>query len=310
MPRRRGVTLLELLLSMGLLVLLSSTTYWFYGSSLETGRAATLQARKLRLARVVLDRMSTEIRQASTITADNRVGIRGEAERIWLSTLRVPSRKLSEERRHGQDPPPGEYDLVKVEYKIARHPEIQDDDGYDLSLGLARVELKIPRPDSAQTGEAFENRGLGEGLHAADDALDQALAEQELLGSLEDRDSSAIFREVAWEELYAPELKYLRFCYFDGHSWWDQWDVRGENPLPQMVMVTIGFEGRPPFGEESGRNENEEFCTCLMEDPVDCVPLPSDQFSTIVRVPQADPLFRSRIARETQAFIEQIGQEP
>ncbi len=74
-------------------------------------------------------------------------------------------------------------------------------------------------------------------------------------------------------------------------------------------MVTLGFEGHAPFGEELGREENEEFCECLNEDPVDCEPLPYDQYSRVVRVSQADPLFRSRISRETQSFMEELQGE-
>ncbi len=102
------------------------------------------------------------------------------------------------------------------------------------------------------------------------------------------------------------KIKYLRFCYFDGSTWWDSWNVEGENPLPQMVLVTIGFEGEPPFGEDFGRTENEEFCTCLNEDPVECERLPLDRASRVVRLVQSDPLFRSRITREGQAFVEDM----
>ena len=39
-----------------------------------------------------------------------------------------------------------------------------------------------------------------------------------------------------------------------------------------------------------------------------CEPLAPDQLSTVVRLPQSDPLFRSRIARETQSFMEELGE--
>ncbi len=158
--RQRGVTLLEITLAMGLLVLLTSMTYWFYGSSLETRAKGRERAHDLRLVRVVLDRIATEIRQASVITTDNRLGIKGEAERIWLSTLRVPSREVGKDYSYREQPPPAEYDLVKVEYRIVRHPEILDEeDGYECALGLGRVEHLIPRPDSLETGEALEDDG-------------------------------------------------------------------------------------------------------------------------------------------------------
>lgn len=305
--RRRGMTLLEVVLAMGLLTVLTSMTYWFYSTVLDTSRGGTEAAQKIRLVRVVMNRIAQEITQASVITADGRVGIRGEAERIWLSTIRVPSRDLTAIRSRREEPEPGEYDLVKTEYKIARHPDILDEEeGYEVPLGLARVEISVPRPDSAQTGEAFENEervvGAGKGV----EAFAEALLEEELFGDEKGDEDADLGPEIDWEELYAPEIRYLRFCYFDGNTWWDDWDITGENPLPQLVMVTIGFEEHAPFGEEFGRSANEEFCECLGEDPVDCEPLPADQYTTVVRVPQADPLFRSRISREAQAAMERL----
>ncbi len=331
--RRRGVTLLEITLAMGLLVVLSSMTYWFYSSSLTTSREGTKSAQKLRLARVVLDRIATEIRQAARITADNRVGIRGEPERIWLSSIRVPSRELSEERLEREGPPPGEYDLTKVEYKIVRHPEILHEDGYEFPLGLARIEGLIPRPDktvrdeepdeeseedsldeesevgdleSAEVGEGEEDLTEGEGT------LDEDLWAEPLLEDDEDVGDVDIGVDIDWDELYAPEIRFLRFCYHDGYKWWDSWDIAGENPLPQLVFVTVGFQPHPPFGEEFGLDEdkiNEEFCRCLDEEQLDCEPLDPDQHSIVVRVPQADPLFRSRVSRETQSLVEEFGEE-
>jgi len=307
--RRPAMTLLEVVLAMALLVVLSSMTYWFYASALETRKEGTIRAHRLRLVRVVLDRMAQEIRQASMITADERVGIRGEAERIWLSTIRVPSKELSKDVSLRDTPPPGEYDLVKVEYKIARHPDIVHKEGnWELPLGLARVEIPIPRPDSAETGEAQGNDKMIVGGEEGDAAFAEQVEEAELVE--QDTAAAQIEPRIEWEELYAPEIRYLRFCYFDGHSWWDKWDVVGENPLPQLVMITLGLSGRRALEEgEQGRDEyNEKFCECLNRDIPDCFPLAPDQFSRIVRVAQADPLFRSRITRETQSIIEAMNQ--
>jgi len=322
--------LLEIVLAMGILVFVSSMTYWFYSSSLETSEEGTAAAQKLRLMRVVLDRMATEIRQAAVITVDNRVGVRGEAERIWLSTYRVPrqehsrTRMLLEMSSVTDEPPPAEYDLTKVEYRIVRHPEVLHQDGYEFPLGLARVETLIPRPDRVQTDEALEKderdleeeseteaKDEGDGEDELEDEVEEPLLGGELSEEEEERGDVSLEPEIEWDELYAPEIRYLRLCYYDGHRWWDTWEVAGESPLPQLVMVTIGFEPRPPFGEEFGLGEiaeiNEEFCECLNEEPVDCEPLAQDQFSTVVRVPQSDPLFRSRVSRETQALVQELN---
>lgn len=287
---RGAVTLIEVVLSMGILVFLSSMTYWFYSSALETSRRGTDVARRTRLMRVVLERMTTEIRQASAITADYRVGIHGEAERISILTYRVPSRDQVRERTLSGLPRPAEYDLAQVEYSISRHPEILHEDGYEFPIGLFRVERLIPRRVSAPTDP---------GATSVDDRrLDES----------EDRGDVSLGPDIEWESLYAPEIRYLRFCYFDGHTWWDTWAVSGDNPLPQLVQVTIGTDTRPPLDEEAGRDEiNEEFCECLNEDPVDCERLGRDQLSIVVRVSQADPTFGSRWTREIQGLVDGLS---
>ena len=318
---RRGLTLLEVVLAMGILTVVSSMTFWFYASALSTRRQGMSDANNLRLVRVLLNRIATEIRQASAITTDDRVGIRGDAERIWISSVRVPTKASTEDRRWRVQPPPGEYDLVKVSYHIARHPEIlEEDESYEKPLGLTRVEIRVPRPDSAETGEAFEGEfSAGDAADAEDDeavdpteedvvleALEEAVMEDE-----EESTGTGLASEINWEELYSTEIKYVRFCYFDGNKWWDSWDVPGEDPLPQLVMVTVGFTGCAPFGEELGQTPNEEFCECLGRDPVDCDPLPPDMYSMTVRVVQSDPMFRSRITREGQALVEDlVSEEP
>jgi hypothetical protein len=312
---------------MGLLVVLSSMTYWFYAASLDTGERGTEEARKLRLARVVLDRMATEIRQAAAITADERVGIRGEPERIWLSSYRVPSRGQTESwlLRGADEPAPGEYDLTKVEYKIVRHPEIIHEEGYEYPLGLARVEILIPRPDrraAEEEGGGEEEDAGSESEEGADeesaDPVDALTGEEDawgfedaLLEEDEEQGDPTLGPDINWEELYAPEIRYLRFCYYDGNKWWDSWEVSGESPLPQLVMLTLGFAPHAPYGEEFGLEEDElnlEFCKCMNEEQLECEPLEPDQMSAVVRVPQADPLFRSRVSRETQGLVEELSE--
>jgi hypothetical protein len=263
------------------------------------------------LARSVLDRLTLEIRQAALIALENQSGIRGEAERIQLSSIRVPSREQTRKRLEREDPAPPEYDLIQVDYRIVRHPEIEHDDGYDYPLGLARVEVPVPRPLPPQPKDQDEESDENERPQTSDDeppasAVGRDEAESRLEG--ETTGDAGLGPQIQWDELYAPEIRYMRFCYYDGAKWWDTWQVAGESPLPQLVMVTIGYSPVPPFGfKELVESEiNEEFCTCRNEDPVDCEPLAEDQYSIVVRVPQADPLFRSRITRESQAMIEEM----
>lgn len=302
---RCGMTLLEVILAMGILTMLSGMTYWFYASILETRAEGTATTYNLRLSRVVLDRISQEVRQATTISPDQLSALLGDREHIVLSTLRLPSKELSKNHSLREEPPPVEYDLVKVEYSIVRHPDIQHEDGWDRALGLARIERRIPR--SIAPIQVDED---GQEVAPEDLPPDEEMSFDEffLSDETEDEGSPDLGPDIQWQELYAPEIRYLRFCYYDGHSWWDDWKVSSDNSLPQMVMITIGFEEHPPIDDSMGLDEiNEEFCECLGKDPVDCLPLQPDQYSTVVRIAQSDPLFRSRVNRETQAILDEIN---
>ncbi len=321
---RRAVSLLEVLLAMTILVILTSMTYWFYFSSLKSRDKELEEDRKLQLARTVVTRMATEIRQAVIKSGDQSVGIRGDKEQIWITTVRLPDKGRHEWFAPTDGPPPGQYDLVKVDYHIARHPDEQTEDGYDLPLGLARVEIKVPRPSSIEgvaEEESKDDEGNDNGEASGEEGElpegeqfgDALFTEEELLAEEENTGDVDIGPDINWDELYAPEIHYVRFCYYDGYSWWDKWDLNtGDNPLPQMVMVTVGFNNQPPTDEGFGLTDNEEFCECMNRDPIDCKRLPEDQLSTVVRVQLADPFFRSRVGREAQGIAEELngGQAP
>jgi prepilin-type N-terminal cleavage/methylation domain-containing protein len=307
--RRRGLSLLEVVLALSLLVILSSITYWFYSSAMRTRERDIQYADKIRLARVLLDRMAHEIRQATIETADGGVGIDGDMERIRIASLRVPGREIADTRFERTEEPSAEYDLVTVEYRIARHPDILDpEDGYEYPLGLARIERRIPRPE-VPGAAAPADESILQTDESGQVSLDPTVLESLLAGDSAEEDNT-LETEVNWQELYSQEIRYLRLCYYDGMSWWDDWHVSGENPLPQLILATIGFEAHPPCGEELGQDEdNVEFCECLNREPPDCRPLRPDQYSTTIRVTHADPLFRSRVAREGQDLAKKATQE-
>jgi prepilin-type N-terminal cleavage/methylation domain-containing protein len=302
---RRAVSLLEVVLAVAILGVVMSMTYWFYQSSLETRSRVTEMSRKLQLARITAERIGEEIRQASKITTEGRLGIVGGANDIKIITLRLPGKEVADDKlwrdwiQEDENVFPHQYDFVEIDYHIARHPEIQHDEGYDMPLGLVRKEKVLPLKQVEQGGAVYDEIDLGGegGDVALIEADDESTAEDTEVLTAED---------IRWNELYTQELVQLRFCYFDGLKWWDSWEVPGENPLPQLVMITLGFEPRVPFGDEFGLQEEEEFCTCLNEDPETCEPLPDGMYQLVVRVPQADRMFRSRVTRETQALAEEL----
>jgi hypothetical protein len=237
--------------------------------------------------------------------------MRGEPERIWFSTIRLPATEYARAGLVMSRPPEQvyEFDQVKIEYKIARHPDIKID-GFEAPLGLTRIEITVPRKDSAETGEAFqeEGQGFGDQTEFGGDAPPEG--DQAPQDPVEGDAAFDVEDEIQWSEIYSQQIRFLRFCYFDGKSWWDRWDVSGENPLPQLIQVTVGFDPHPAFGGDVPlTQEEEEFCTC-MNDPVDvrdCAPLSPDRYTMIIRLQQADMFFRSRVTRESQALLEDLG---
>ncbi len=334
---RRGLSLIEVVLAMGLLVVLSGLTYWFYSASLASRDAGLRSVGRLQLARTIVDRMATEIRQIASESRFRDVSVRGEPDRLWLVSYRTPGVEMGRWRAAASaaQEPLGEFDLHKVEYKLARHPGVIHEEGFEMPLGLARVELRVPRQDSAETGAAFaedasqrgetieittggssgfgiprEVAGEGAGGEEGTDG-EEAGAEDELADpEMEEADGS----EIQWEELYAPEIRYLRFCYYDGKKWWDDWDITGEAALPQLIQITVGFEPWAPYGEEFGVDEVKKeivdrACECMNEDPSDCERQPADQYTVVVRIHQADMFFRSRITKESQALVKELTGE-
>ena len=307
---RRAVTLLEVILALGILGFVFSMTYWFYSSTLDTRRESELRNRKTQLVRVLLDRMAEELRQVSFEAIEGTAGMRGTPEELWLYTRRLPGRKVAEQYLYEEDyEPPGEYDLLTVHYRIVRHPEVQHPEGWDYPLGLARVEKRAPYipvedQDTIIVEQEIPVEGEGEGEAASEAELEDGTVIEGGAGA----DQVQTIEDIDWQELYSPEILYLRLCYFDGYRWWDTWEVDGENPLPQLVQITVGLEPRAPYGESFGYDpEVEEFCTCQNEDTDDCEPLDGDLHQRVVRLSQADIFFRSRVTREAQGLLEEVA---
>jgi hypothetical protein len=336
----RGLSLLEVVLAMGLLVALSGLTYWFYSSSLASRDGGLRAVGQIHLARTIVDRMATEIRQIAAESQFRDVSVRGEPDRIWITSYRTPGLEMGRWRAGATavQEPLGEFDIHKVEYKIARHPGVIHQDGFEMPLGLARVELRVPRKDSAETGAAFEDDqsqrgetievttgGRSDGLGGFGDLTGGGEGEAEgaeegeagdaVDGELNDPEMDTADEDgIQWEELYAPEIRYLRFCYYDGKKWWDDWDIGGEAALPQLIQITVGFEPWAPFGEDSGVDELKKqvvdrACECMNEDPSDCERQPADHYTVVVRIHQADMFFRSRITKESQAVVKELTGE-
>jgi len=315
------VTLLEITLAVGIIVPVLSMLFIFYSHSLETGDKSAAKARRVQLARVILDRIARELRQSTGFSAGYGTGIFGTRHEISINTVVIPDKAMVERQGIREKRRPGQFDLRQVDYYVAWDRVNLDENGDPRALGLVRRERRtfnklepeeipedipeeiplaedVPGEDTGKDtpgmfGLSDRGRQSDKGTPGGvgrevedpfDDELDEELDEEELEG--------------AKRELYAPEIKYVEFFYHDGNKWWESWEITSGNSLPQMVMVTIGYEPELPDDEEI------EIIKDILEDEEDIEPLPEDRFMVIIRIPQADSFFGSRIQREASAFAE------
>lgn len=265
--RRRALTLLEVVLASGLLMMFMGTVFWFYASSLETSEDGIARTRDTQLARVIMARMAAEIRQSSGHTTGFGPGLVGFEDSISVNTLVLPDRIVTRRQDITDQQIAAQFDLQEVRYYIAWDEENLDDEGNPRSLGLVR-----------KVSKTF-NRAVIVRDDLADDGVEaEAVAVK--------------------EEMYAPEIKFLQFKYFDGANWWDDWQLAQGNSLPMMVRITLGFTPEPPEDEELELVDDD-----FLRPEEEREPLPDDKFTMFVRLVQADanPI-GVRMQREASAF--------
>lgn len=261
--RRRGLTLLEVLLAMGLVVLVSSMLFAFYHSVLRTRSGVHEIVRSGYLARNIAQRIAEEIRAANGFVTSAGPGISGTDRLITIQTVVIPGKEIFKRLSIKDDPLPAESDIRQVQYYLAYDDEethtYPDGSEADAPLGLVRREIKT----LYQTVQ-FANESESVDL-----------------------------------DLISPELKYVRFRYFDGVEWVDRWDIGNDpegqtgNSLPQAVEITVGYaELPPPEEEEEDIDPAESDLT-----PSQPEPYSPDTYSIVVRLPQADSFFGSRMQR-------------
>jgi len=261
---RKGVTLLELMLAVSLIMLAMGTLFGFYHVALQATRRAEQASIRSQQARVILQRIAREIRQAVVSAGSRGSPLRGTMHSLTIATAVIPDAALMLEYGLDEQLPEPSADIRQVEYFLAVDEEQTDEDGNPLVLGLVRREQK-----------RLTQRVVG-------------------------LDEEEIIRQV---RLVSPEVKYIRFRYFDGAQWHDIWLGGTGNTLPQAIKIEIGFEPDPAMlaGEESTLETEFD----LLGNP-EGVELPSGRYGLIVRLPTADAFFGSRLVAAEQELEREL----
>ncbi len=282
--RAHGVTLLEVLLSMALLSVLMLMLFAFTSTTMQAEMAGRELATKSQLARVVLDRIAGEIRQAAAFGRS----ISGDKNSIRILTTRLPDRDIFEIRKVKEWPRTAEYDLAEIRYylKIYEDEYVELEDGAEVPMvaGLYRREWKILGHEGRPS--------LAQGMSSLPQAVKITVGYKEL--ELEpvfesEEEDEVVDLNPGREEVFAPEIKALRFAYHDGRNWVSRWAYREDEETEEE-------EG----GSETIITRDEEF-----EEEEEYHP---DRYTVVVRLYQSDPTgLGSKMVRIEDEIREQFG---
>lgn len=266
----RGFTLLEALISIALVGMLFGAMLSFYLDTLRVREQAGARADRTALARQVLERMAGELRGCLGVEQFGfpiEQRLVGDRRNIMFLTTALPAKEQYQFTSQFEQPPAAQHDLREVGYQLFVSAEEETESGDPVVRGILRT----------------EKRTLNQFVVKEDDPLQLRT------------------------DLWAPELRYLEFRYFDGVEWDTKWELSEGNPLPQLIQITVGYA--PLTREEY---EDEDLTKYPPSNPEfalgDNQPHP-DRYSTIVRIPAADRFFSSRLQRVGQQVREQFGVE-
>ena len=257
---KRGLTLLEVVISLALITMLVGALLTFFWQTLEIRDQAMRAADRTNLAQQVLDRMAGELESCSALP-DVGFPIEqfvGDRRSVTFITCPLPPDESYDFYRDAAYAPSPQHDLREITYSLWVEQDEETEEGDPLVGGILRTERR---------------------------ALDPYMPEAE---APEDEELIYVRRD-----LWAPELGYLEFRYYDGVQWAPRWQVSEGNKLPHQIQITIGFDSLTQ--EEYDDQDLDQY-------PIDQYPLGPNEpdinhFSRIVRIPAADMMFSARLYR-------------
>lgn len=268
---RRGLTLLEVIIAIGLIAMIMTAMFLFYWQMLETRKAAAEQSNRTQLARQVLAGLEAELRgtigteQIGFPTTQGEQRLVGDRRTLTFLSTGLPAENQYEIRREVDKPPPAQHDLRLISYSLWVDPTNKTDAGDPIVGGIIRSEKKT----------------LNQFVVEEDDPLD--------------------IRKDVW----APELGYLEFRYFDGVEWDTTWDITEGNALPQLIQITVGYKNIT----QDEYDDKDLDAYPILEYPFGDGEVRSDRYSVIVKLPAADKFFGSRAQRMGKKYSSQLGVE-
>lgn len=305
---RRGLTLLEVLLAAGLTLMLVSAIYSAVDQAWRLTEINRIEMERNQIARAVLRRIELDLRsamfsaQAASSTDSSSGSSTGTTTSSGSSTGTTSSSSSSTTGASSSSSTTTTTSTITV-------ASSSDSDAWTGSLGirgtstelwidLSYVRRNLEFQDLLTTSQGSDLQTVAYFLSNSD-LVAQAQADSGASASpilLQDDDGVGLVRSQGERsvlralnstqslgetvvpgplQMVAPEVQWLQFRYFDGLSWYDEWDSSTIGSLPRAVEVTIGFEP-PPV--------RTGFLLSPAVNPA------TDSYRLVVAIPVSDPL--------------------
>ena len=225
--RRTAFTLLEVLFAVVIAAGLLATAMYFYHKSSRFRSDLILETERIASARLILNRMSTELRSTLHHPVRN-IGFRGGSNWVEFLKTEIPSEAswamLTENSSSSAYPEAG-YRLIR--YELAMKNVI--DTGLDNTANREMIEnLNLDNNSDVAPGGDFPSLKQG-------DAIDRT--ERRLLTAKASTNSLATVRIEPVR--ITDHLKYMQLRYLNNGNWAENWG--GPNP-PTGIEISLGID--------------------------------------------------------------------
>ena len=225
--RRTAFTLLEVLLALVIATGLLSTAMYFYQKSSRFRSDLILETERIASARLILNRMSTELRSTLHHPVRN-IGFKGGSNWVEFLKTEIPSEAswaMSTENSSSSAYPEAGYRLIR--YELAMKNVI--DTGLDNTANREMIEnLNLDNNSDVAPGGDFPSLKQG-------DAIDRT--ERRLLTAKASTNSLATVRIEPVR--ITDQLKYMQLRYLNNGNWAENWG--GPNP-PAGIEISLGID--------------------------------------------------------------------
>lgn len=248
---RPGFTLLEIVLALGLTVLLMAAVYSALDMHWRYTVAGHDEFEKNQLARALLQKLSRDVRsivfREPEIVSDDdspEAGANGQGQ-TTLTRMTDPDEAITETRFAIL----GDSQTLILHVSQASEEFVETSQRQDETLRASSSDMHVVVWHPSDTGlrrlqDFLAGRTTGRFARVYRDYHISGLIRVETGGLPLDSTNRRIDFEslAAGNMISAPEVTSLRFRYFDGNDWQDEWDSREMEAVPRAIEVTLGFQ--------------------------------------------------------------------